>query len=90
MLQMGGMSNHDALRAATLNGALAQGLEGDVGSIAVGKLADLVVLDANPLENIRNSATVRYVMVNGRIFDAATLAQLGNHPAPAPKPTWRK
>ena len=90
MLQMGGMSNHEALRAATLNGARALGLDGDIGSIAVGKLADVIVLDANPLESIRNSATVRYVMVNGRIFDAATLAQIGNHPAPAPRPTWRE
>ena len=89
-LQMGGMTNHEALRAATLNGARALGLDAEIGSLVNGKLADLIVLDANPLENIRNSATVRYVMVNGRLFDAATMAQIGNHPAPAPRPTWRQ
>lgn len=90
MMAMGGMTSHEALRAATLNGAKALGLDGDIGSLASGKLADMIVLDADPLANIRNSASVRYVMVNGRMFDAATLAQTGNHPAPAPKPTWRE
>ena len=51
---------------------------------------DMIVLDANQLAEIRNTATVRYVMVNGRIFDAASMAQIGNHPAPAPKPLWRE
>lgn len=89
MMAMGGMTNLEALRTATLNGAKALGLESDIGSITNGKLADLLVLDANPLENIQNSATIRYVMVNGRIFDASNMAQIGNHPAAAPKPTWR-
>jgi imidazolonepropionase-like amidohydrolase len=88
MLQQGGMTNHEALRAATLHGAEYLGLDREIGSLAVGKLADLVVLDRNPLENIRNSTSIRYVMTNGRLFDAMTLAQLGNHPAAAPTPTW--
>ena len=90
MMQMGGMTNHEALRSATLNGARALGLDKDVGSLENGKLADLLVLDANPLSDIKNTNTIRYVMVNGRIFDAATMAQIGNHPAPGPKPTWRE
>jgi imidazolonepropionase-like amidohydrolase len=90
MLQMGGMSNMQALRAATLNPAKTLGLEADIGSLEAGKLADLLVLDANPLENIRNSQAIKWVMVNGRLYDASTLAQLGNHPAPAPKPMWRE
>lgn len=89
MMAMGGMSNHQALRAATLNGARALGLDDDIGSLATGKLADMLVLDANPLTDIKNTLTLRYVMVNGRIFDATTLAQMGNHPAPAPKQIWR-
>jgi imidazolonepropionase-like amidohydrolase len=90
MMQMGGMTNHEALRASTLNGAKALGLDAEIGSLAAGKLADLVVLDANPLENIRNTTSVRYTMVNGRIWDAATMAQIGNHVVPAPRPTWRE
>src|SRR2546423_808705 len=41
---------------------------------------DPIVLDANPLENIRNSESVRYTIVNGRVFDAATMNEIGNHP----------
>jgi imidazolonepropionase-like amidohydrolase/Tol biopolymer transport system component len=89
MMAMGGMTNHEALRAATLNGAKALGLDADVGSIQTGKLADLLVLDASPLADIKNTQTIRYVMVNGRIYDASNMAQIGNHPAPAPKPMWR-
>lgn len=89
MLQQGGMTNHEALKAATINGAQYLGLDGDIGSVAAGKLADLLVLDRNPLQNIRNSTAIRYVLVNGRLFDAETMAQLGNHPAPAPRATWK-
>jgi len=76
------------LRAATLHGAEYLGLDADIGSLARGKLADLLVLDRNPLDSIRNSTSIRWVMVNGRIFDAETLAQEGNHPQPAPALYW--
>lgn len=90
MLQQGGMTNHEALRAGTINGAETLGLDKDIGSLAAGKLADLIVLDRNPLESIRNSTSIRHVMVNGRLYDAATMSQLGNHPAPAPKLPWER
>jgi hypothetical protein len=73
MLASGGMSNHDVLRCATIFGAEAIGLSMDAGSIEPGKLADFVVLDRNPLEDIRYTNSVRMVMKNGRLYDGNTL-----------------
>lgn len=81
----GGMSPYDAIMVATINGARYLGLDRDLGSLEPGKLADLVVLDANPLENIRNSENIAMVMVNGRLFDAASLREVG----PAARVRWR-
>ncbi len=71
----GGIGELDALRMATILGAEAIGLDEDLGTIEAGKLADLVILDANPLDDIRNTNRIAMVMMNGRLFDAETLAE---------------
>ena len=80
MFGQGGMSNHDALRVATINGARYLGMADHIGSIEPGKLADLIVIDGNPLENLYDTENVLYTMINGRLFDAATMNETGNHP----------
>ncbi|MGH7467873.1 MAG: amidohydrolase family protein [Longimicrobiales bacterium] len=75
-LAMGGMTPREILKAATIDGARIIGFDQDLGSIEVGKLADLAVLDRNPLENIRNTNSVRYVMKNGELYEAETLTQV--------------
>jgi imidazolonepropionase-like amidohydrolase/Tol biopolymer transport system component len=80
MMAQGGMPPQQVLRAATLEGAQYLAMDKDIGSLEPGKLADLIVLDRNPLENIRNTHSIRYTMVNGRLFDAETINELGNHP----------
>lgn len=69
------MTNHEALQIATIIGADALGLDQDLGSLEPGKLADLVVLGANPLDDLQNSNTVVWVMKNGRLFEGGTLNQ---------------
>jgi imidazolonepropionase-like amidohydrolase/Tol biopolymer transport system component len=76
MLAQGGMSPLQAIRAATLNGASYLGMDKEIGSLEVGKLADLVIMDANPLEDIRNSEKIKYVMINGRLYDSMTMNEL--------------
>ena len=69
----GGMSPVEALRAGTIEAARSLGYDGDVGSLEPGKLADIVVLDADPTQDIRNSDRISKVMIGGRLLDAETL-----------------
>ncbi len=73
MLAQGGMSPLQAIRSATINGAEHLGMGKEIGSLETGKLADLIILDANPLEDIRNTEKIKYVIINGRVYDAETM-----------------
>ncbi|HEX9984103.1 MAG TPA: amidohydrolase family protein [Thermoanaerobaculia bacterium] len=68
-----------ALRAATLSPVEYFGLERDYGSVAPGKVADLVLLDADPLQDIRNTQRIAAVVFNGNLYDAAALARIHRH-----------
>jgi len=70
-----GMSNHMALRSATLTGAECLGMQNDLGSIEPGKFADLIVLNNNPLDDIKSSNDILYVIKNGELFDGNTMNQ---------------
>jgi Tol biopolymer transport system component len=84
----GGMPAHDVLKVATIYGAEAIGFGKQLGSIEAGKLADLLVLDRNPLENIRHTTAVRYVMKNGELYDAGTLDQIWPVQKKLPRQYW--
>jgi imidazolonepropionase-like amidohydrolase len=87
MMEQGGFSPWEALRAGTIDGARYVGMDGDIGSIEPGKLADLVVIDGNPLENLRRSEFVTYTMINGRLYDAKSMSQVAPD-AVEPKPFY--
>ena len=71
-----GTSKMNALKAATILGAKSLGLDGDLGSLEIGKMADFIILDKNPLDDIRNTNTIYQVMKNGRLYDANNLDEV--------------
>ena len=76
MLASGGMTPMEVLRCATVNGSKIVGRPDDLGSIEPGKLADLVIMDKNPLDDIHNTNTIHWVMKNGELFEGDTLNQV--------------
>jgi Tol biopolymer transport system component len=82
------MTPIQALRTATIFPAMFIGVDKDIGSIAAGKMADLVVLNSDPLANIRNSTDIRYVMKGGALYDGDTLDQIWPEAKPFGKFFW--
>ena len=89
-LASGGLTPREVLKAATIDGAHIIGLQQDLGSIEPGKLADLVILAKDPLLDIRNTNSIRYVMKNGELFEGDTLNQLWPIEKPLPPLWWWK
>ncbi|MEX2273686.1 MAG: amidohydrolase family protein [Vicinamibacterales bacterium] len=87
-LASGGLTPHETLRVVTLYGAEAIGMHQDLGSIEPGKMADLIVLDRNPLENIRHTNSIRLVMKNGELYEADTLNMIWPRQKALPKQFW--
>jgi len=72
----GGFSPWEALRGATIDGAVSLGMGAEIGSIETGKLADIMIVEGNPLEDIHRSEYVSHTMINGRLYDAASMDQV--------------
>ena len=89
MLAQGGMPPMEAIRAATMNGAIYLGMEKEIGSLEVGKLADMVIMNDNPLDDIRNSEKIKYVMINGRLYDTGSMNEIGNREKPRLNFWWQ-
>ena len=78
MFEQGGMTPLEALRTATIDPAHYIGMDHAIGSLKAGKLADIIVIDGDPLKNIRVTENVTYTMINGRLYDANTMNEVGN------------
>ena len=87
----GGMTPEEALTCGTLHGAKYLGLDGDIGSLEKGKLADLIVIEKgyDPTQDIRHSERIQYTMANGVLLDAKTLSEHGTVNPDQPPFFWQ-
>ena len=90
MFAQGGMTPLQVIRAATIDGARYIGMDKYIGSLEAGKLADLVILDSDPLKDIYSTDQVHGVMVNGRLYHSDTMDEIGNHPKSREKMFFEK
>jgi len=65
------------------------GMDREIGSLEPGKLADLIVMNQNPLDDIRYSDNIKYVMVNGRLYNAESMNEIGNREKPRLRFWWQ-
>ena len=77
-MNQGGFTPWEALRGGTIDGAVHLGMDKQIGSIEAGKVADLVVIDGDVLTDLRRSEFVDYTVINGRVFEAATMNEVGS------------
>lgn len=82
MLAQGGMTPLEVIRCGTRNGAEYIGMGDQIGSIEEGKLADLVIMNENPLEDIHHTESIYYVVMNGRMYEAKTMSEYGKNNGP--------
>jgi imidazolonepropionase-like amidohydrolase len=85
LFTQGGFTNYDAIEIATINGFTHHGLDHMLGSIEVGKLADMVIMKKNPLDDIRNTRSIEYVIKNGVLYSGENASQVYPTPTSAGK-----
>jgi imidazolonepropionase-like amidohydrolase len=86
----GSFSNYDAIEIATINGFKHHGLDHILGSIEPGKLADFVIMRKNPLESIRNTRSIEYVVKNGVVYSGKDASRVFPNPKPSGKLYFKK
>ena len=89
-LAAGGLEPMEVLTAATRHGAEIIGVGEDLGTVTVGKLADLVLLAEDPRVDIRNTNSLRFVVKNGELFNADSMDRLWPEEVPLPEMWWWK